>query len=82
VELYLLFLMSFHGLRKERLSDTLQLCLSGSSPWLLEGKSAHNLQFSFLPNIVPVTVTMPFFLPLHWYFTFLPEGYKGERMWN
>jgi hypothetical protein len=81
--------MSFHDLQKERLSDTLQLSRSGSSPWaggragwLLEGKSAHNLQFTFLSNSVPVTVTMPFFPPLHWYFTFLPEGYKGERMWN
>jgi hypothetical protein len=60
--------MSFHGSQKERLSDTLQLSLSGSSRlaggsagWLLEGKSAHSLQFTFLSNSVPVTVTMPFF---------------------
>jgi len=59
--------MSFHGLQKERLSDTLQLSLSGSSPWPggsagwpLEGKSAHSLQFTVLSNSVPVPVTMPF----------------------
>jgi hypothetical protein len=89
MELYLHFLMSFHGLQKEGLSCTLQLSVMESSLWpgdsvglLYEGKSAHSLEFKFLDHSVPVTAEMPFFPPLHGHFTFLPEGYKGERMWN